>query len=152
MKPMTDYCYIGGKMVMTAHNLAASPYIPSFMILVPHCQDNRLRRVFTFVGAGGQKGYPDVALDYAKMDTTWHNTGCALGLAYMVAGRPSGFGEIIYDWRDNGCGGGFPFTGTCGVRYVGLTYQVVYFGFPLYYCEKPTVIQMLTKAFQDIGY
>lgn len=150
---ITAYVNIGGKVVITAYSLSTE-YIESFMQYVPHCQDNRLRIPYSFIGARGEKGYPDVSLDYSKIDTAWHNRAPNyypdLGLHLMRAGRPSGFGEIIYNWRDNGLGGGF--TGTVGVRYIGLTYRVIYFGFPLYYCERPTVIQMLTKAFQDIGY
>jgi hypothetical protein len=156
---LTKYVDCGGKMVITAYNMP-SLYNSDFMDHVPHCSPNFLRRPYAFVGATGEKGYPDVSLDYAKIDTAWHNGPPdfpnspypVLGLPFMFAGRPSGFGEILYKYVDNGAPGG-DFSGrTVGVRYQGLTYQVVYFGFPLYYCQRPTVVQILSHAFQDIGY
>ncbi len=149
------YVDVGGKMVITAYAMPADAYGESFMRYVPHIDENRIRAggtSYAFIGATGDKGYPDISLDYTKIDTSWHNPGFPLGLRNMYAGRPSGFGEIIYRWHDNGGPGGSYEGRTVGVRYIGLTYQVIYFGFPLYYCEKPVVLQILIKAFQEIGY
>ena len=132
-----------------------SLYLDDFMRYVPHCQDNSRRSptsAYTFMGVTGVKGYPDISLDYNKIDTSWHTGPYPLGLKNMFAGRTSGFGEVIYSWVDNGAQGGSFDGRTVGVRYQGLTYQVIYFGFPMYYCQRPGVVEAITKAFQDIGY
>ncbi|MBP1649506.1 MAG: hypothetical protein H6Q30_2951, partial [Bacteroidetes bacterium] len=36
-------------------------------------------------------------------------------------------------------------------RYLGITYSVVYLGFPLYYVEPDDALAILTKALQDSG-
>lgn len=161
-QPMVDYCYMGGKMIISGWDIPFSFLAGQFMPLVPHTQNNSPRTGHHFTSASGEKSYPDAHLDLAKLDTSWYGTSSSHppALEFIYTSRPSGFGEIIYRYNEDTCeaanfnGQDFcrPSQGsTVGVRYVGITYSVVYFGFPLYYIEKPTVTVMLQKAFQDIG-
>jgi hypothetical protein len=147
------YVNIGGKMVITAYAMRAE-YSEDYMQYVPHCEESARRSppsAYAYRGAIGQKDYPDIPLDTTKLGPSWHEDGYPLALKSMFAGRPSGFGEIIYQWHDAQPGAFFEGR-TIGVRYQGLTYQVIYFGFPLYYSERSAVVQALAKAFDDIGY
>ena len=147
-----QYVNVGGKIVMTYHDLPLRTPQDK-MQYIPHCENNNAGGLdTTFIGATGEKGYPTLELDSAKLDPAWNGA-----ISYVWAGRPFGFGEIIYRYHENGPKQPFPgffqsFEGqTVGVRYDGLTYKVVYFGFPLYYCKQAGVEQALQKAFQDIG-
>ena len=111
------------------------------------------RGAIGFVGARGNKGYPTVALDTAKLDTSFHGS-----LANISIFLPRGFGEKIYffDAKCNTCTVPFgptflPLEGqSMGIRYLGSTFQTVMPGFPLYYIEKSQAIALMKKALKDL--
>jgi len=155
---LTQYLEVGGKMVNTAMTMANQVTDP-FYAFGPHMKRVTgappFRGDTAFVGANGQKGYPDVRFDPAKTPNG------AAGLAGGTYGQSVGFGEITYTFHESHCLPivvnnqvvfCLPWEGrTVGVKYDGLVYKYVFFGFPLYYCDQPTVLQILTRAFSDIG-
>jgi hypothetical protein len=162
-KVMKDYANVGGRILITSYGLTSPLDLnfkaSDFATYIAHCQDNVPALLHNnFIGAGGLKGYPDVHLDPAKLNPAWNGA-----LRYVVGGRPSGFGEQIYTFQDNGLASfavgpdsiyfGDPLSPfhTVGVRYIGLQYRVIFFAIPLWYCDKPTATLMLQRAFQDLG-
>ncbi|HZY10545.1 MAG TPA: hypothetical protein VFF29_05265 [Bacteroidota bacterium] len=157
---LKDYCYIGGKLIMSGWAQALPTNTPNtdiFFQAIPHMQDMEPNNDTDYVGAKGVLGYPDASLDPTKLDPTWN------GALYRIyIGRPSGFGEIIYrfDSKTNRCVTRFGPTGPVqfcyedqpvGIRYIGITYNIVFLGFPLYYTNQTTAVAVLRKALQDIG-
>ncbi len=151
---LTGYLSVGGKMVSTGW---VFPFQVSgtFYAFGPHMEapgGSPIRQRDTaFVGGNGVKGYPPVALDSIKTAPFGN------ALQFIFYGRSVGFGEIIYTFHEKHCeqvNQNFCISWegrTIGVKYDGLVYKYVYFGFPLYYCEQPTVTVMLRQAFTDIG-
>jgi hypothetical protein len=148
-KILTDYCYVGGKLIMTAWAL---PFAlnggEDFVRIIGHLQTGGNLADLAkgnFVDARGDKDYPDISVDQSKIDTGWGG-----GLTFLWPGRPNGFGEIIYryDAVDNN-----PFleNSTIGVRYFGITYSEIYLGFPLYYMQPAVATQVMRKALVDLG-
>ncbi len=153
---LKDYLNVGGRVVISSWampwgiNAGAND---DFMSYVCHLQDINRIVVDTaqcgFGGATGLKGYPDVVWDPAKMDTLW------TPIHYIFGGRPYGFGEKIYLYNST-CPN--PLAGsTVGTRYFGVTYNVVYFGFPLYYVQvpgsqyTPSATSVLRRAMLDLN-
>ncbi len=153
-KILTDYCYIGGKLIFGGWAL---PFAlnggADFVNTIGHMQTlgTDLNRG-NFIGVHGDKGYPDLAVDTTRLDTAWHG-----GLTFTWPGRPSGFGEIIgrYDAADDNSVLSFFFPQriegmTIAVRYIGITYSSVYFGYPLYYMDQSSAAQAMRKALVDM--
>ncbi len=157
---LSSYLSVGGKMIISSWqlpNLFSNP--DSFFVNNVHAQTVREQFLpfppYTFyhvnnysqdfIGATGALGYPDVIMDTTKMDTSWHG-----GMEYMAFISPRGFAEVIYTYNSKTLDRNFQGRSS-GLRYLGLTYSVVYFGFPLYYAERQTAPLVLQKAFQDIG-
>ncbi len=177
---LTDYCNVGGKMIISAWALpwrnnmgvdtAGVGSEGDGMSYICHMQDlvadpptiNLIQPARTaFLGATGQNGYPDVVFDSTKADTAlW---GKSLQMVYT--GRPYGFGEILYRYVSDSTNFHFQFNPgdfspvpiVCATRYLGVTYKVVYFGFPLYYIQvpgattQPSATEVLRKAFSDLN-
>ena len=151
-----SYCSVGGKMVITGHTLGLQKRAGEFMSFVCHLKDNKSIEDTLFGGATGHRNYPNATLDPAKWDLSWFQ-----GFTFIWTGIKYSFAEVLYtfhsvdpdscryDYNPTEC---LPLEGRpIGTRYIGPTYSVIYFGFPLYYIEKNTVQTMLSKAFQDIG-
>jgi len=164
-KTLLDYVNIGGKMIISAWNLPYSGNAGGLSLLtrtVCHIQnvtDPEKDRDTTgggFIGARGEKGYPGyIGIDTTKLDPGWHGT-----LFYLHPGRPYGFGEIIFRYDRLKDTLFFPNSFppfrvlenlTIGVRYLGVTYDAIYFGFPLYYMEQQGSTEALRQALSDIN-
>ncbi len=109
-----------------------------------------------FRGAKGRLGYPDVPLDPARVPQA-ADSGATL--RYIALNFPAGFGESINTF-DSNTNDPFFENLPLGVRFLApppteagerATYSVVYFGFPLYYGQKSTVIQSMRKAIRDVN-
>jgi hypothetical protein len=148
---ITDFCNVGGKVLINGWNLTRGDNMPpsgNFWNNILHILTQVAVTAPQFVGARHQTipddaQYPDVSLDQAKLDSAW------LGAmpAYHIY-QAYGFGEIIYryDAKDEPRYD----DGVVGIRYIGLTYDVIYLGFPLYYIEQPAAIEVLRKALRDL--
>ena len=108
-----------------------------------------------FIGAKGNGafGYPDVALDPARLPLA--DSGAIRNIALSF---PRGFGQTISYFVSKTHSVGFE-NAPLGIRYLAPppippnpreTYSVVHFAFPLYYVMKGDVIASLRKAFEDI--
>lgn len=143
---LRDYCYVGGKLILTGW---AMPFVlncgPEFVQQIGHMQNIGFDLTKgNFIGARGDKGYPNISVDVSRLDTAW-----GPGLTFTWPGRPTGFGEIIYryDAADNNL---FYENSTIGVRYLGITYSAMYFGFPFYYMDPSTATLTMRKALDDL--
>jgi hypothetical protein len=177
---LTDYCNVGGKMIISAWALpwtynagidtSGVGTSTDFMSYICHMQDeisdppglNLIKPSYVgFLGASGRNGYPDVVFDSTKADTSlW-----GIGLQWIYTGRPYGFGEILYNFVSDSSNYHNtpqpPFFQTeptvVASRYIGVTYSVIYFGFPLYYIQvpgvsdQPSATAILRKAFSDLN-
>jgi len=111
-----------------------------------------------FVGARGVLGYPDFVLDQNKIYPDSLGSQLPGIIRGISVNFPRGFGETIslFDSRTNKPG--FE-NAPLGIRFLApppvapgcQTYSVVYFGLPLFYCEKSVAIQAMRKAFQDLN-
>jgi len=155
---LTQYLSVGGKIVNTSWTMAQNINNPTFYAFGPHMEAVPSPPIrlgdSAFVGATGAKGYPSFRFDSVK--TALYGGG----LFFSCAGRSVGFGEIIYTYVESKCHpespGGFPICvswngRTVGVKYDGLVYKYIFFGFPLYYCEQGIASQIIARAFSDIG-
>ncbi len=153
---LLDYCYIGGKLIFNGWNSTrvdqTSPQ-PEFWNNVLHISTQQAVELRTpvsltpafFYGAFAQagSGYPDAPLDETKADTA---TAWRGGLPAFFWYQLSGFGEIIYRLNARTPGlDGLPL----GVRYLGITYDTFFFGFPLYYVDKTSAIALVRKAHEE---
>lgn len=108
-----------------------------------------------FNGVWGVEGYPDVRLDTNKIATD--SATAALNIGNIGINFVYGFAQTISQFHSRF--GSFYENLPVGVRFQApppvpprrQTFSVVFFGFPLYYAEKPAIIQSLRKAFQDIN-
>jgi hypothetical protein len=150
---LVDFCNIGGKLLFNGWNCTRSDQISA--------NDNFLRNIlhvstmtnfggfgdlqFQYTGARAQAGtgYPDAPIDFAKVDTGFHG-----GLNWQWAYQLSGFGELIYRF-DSKNDIGFLENQPVGIRYLGITYDVFYFGFPLYYIDRNAAKEIIRKANQE---
>jgi len=105
----------------------------------------RLNNDYDFVGGTGQLGYPDVALDTTLFRPIWAG---ALDQVPIVS--PRGFAEVIFRYQTKSLNPLFQ-NGILGIRYLGITYSVIYLGFPLYYAQRDNAIAVMKKSLQDIG-
>ena len=152
---LIDYCYAGGKVLINGWNLTRDdnmPPSPTFWNNILHILNQIPAIAPQYVGAKhqtipGAAQYPDAPVDQAKMDTAWQGAMPRFNIYQAY-----GFGEIIYryDSKDDLF---FPIPlegGVLGIRYIGLTYDVIYLGFPLYYTEQAAAVEVLRKAFRDL--
>jgi hypothetical protein len=151
---ITDFCNVGGKFMINGWNVTSDVNLqPSavFWNNILHIQNRNPAIAKQFVGVRhqvipGDDQYPDASVDTAKsnLDTAW-----VPGLPTLATYQAYGFGEIIYryDSHDD-----VPFleNGVIGIRYIGLTYDVIFNGFPLYYMEQPAAIEVLRKSLRDL--
>ncbi len=151
---LASYLAVGGKLIMSGWNAVSNFASPdSFFDYRVHLetvqtsagQFYRFNTAYDFTGATGQNGYPNLVLDSTKLSTVWKG---ALNKIAVVS--PRGFAENIYSYNSKSDSVGFQGY-PVGVRYLGITYSVVYFGFPLYFMEQHSAIDAMTKALKDIG-
>ena len=168
---LQSYCYIGGKLVISAKNFFGPLNSEATTARLLHFNTNGAGLPGTggpygeiyddFAGASGDttKGYPDAILDHEKLDTT-HCSAGALNDVWSI--EPIGFGERLYRYETSGCdtamvpywytNGSQYFSGkTVGIRYQGVTYSVIYYGFPLYYCQYDNAVAIVRNTLIDIG-
>ncbi len=176
---LVDYCNVGGRMIISSWALpwsynagidtAGLGTSGDFMSYICHMQDlvpdppnlSLINQNYVgFLGAKGENGYPDVVFDTTRADTSlW-----GAGLQWIYTGRPYGFGEILYTFLSDSNNYHFRiqpptyfgFPTVVASRYIGVTYRVIYFGFPLYYiqvpgsADNPSATAILRKAYSDI--
>jgi hypothetical protein len=140
---------VGGKLIVSAWK-TAERFDTTFAKDRFHIQSfsdpryYRMNTAFDFVGGRGRLGYPDLQMDSTKMLAAWN--GALANIPYV---SPRGFAEVIFsyesktnsDWQGR----------ILGIRYLGITYTVVYLGFPLFYAQPDDAAAIMQKALQDIG-
>jgi hypothetical protein len=146
---LSEYLAVGGKLIVSAWK-TAERFDTTFAKDRFHIQSfsdpqyYRMNNSNDFVGGQGSLGYPDLHLDTTKFLPVWN--GALASIPYV---SPRGFAEIIYTFESK--------TGSAwegkplGIRYVGITYTVVYLGFPLYYARPDDAAGIMQKALHDIG-
>lgn len=146
---LSEYLSVGGKLIVSAWK-TAERFDTTFAKDRFHIQSfsdpqyYALNPANDFVGGHGFLGYPDVQLDSAKLMPAWNG-----GLANIAGVTPRGFAEVIYSFESKTSSA---WQGKAlGIRYVGITYTVVYFGFPLFYARSEEAVAVMQKALQDIG-
>ncbi len=163
------YCYAGGKLLVNGWNLTRGDIIPpstNFWNNILHIFNQTPTLNYRFPVYAQYQGayhqtipdasqYPEAPVDQLKLDTAWHG-----GMPSFHIYQAYGFGEIIYRFDavdDNAFAQQSPQEfpqplegGVVGIRYIGLTYDVIYLGFPLYYTEQPAAIEVLRKALRDL--
>jgi len=144
-----DYCYIGGNVIFSGWAVTAginTPRTDVFYRNILHVNSTKGRRFpdADGIGANGLRGYPNLRLDTTKVDTAWHG-----GLTAMMMNYPVGFGETIQKYASKS---GNPYMEDIPIslRYNGVTFNMILFGVPLYYMERPAVDSALAMAFRDI--
>ena len=107
---------------------------------------SRSQNADSFAGAAGQLGYPGIEVDTGKVPvTTWNGA-----MRYIEALTPAGGAEAIYamDMRNDGSA----FEGaTCGIRYLGADYKLVFLGFPLYFMKQQQARALVQRVMADFG-
>jgi hypothetical protein len=98
-----------------------------------------------FICAGGQNGFPDIAIDANKIPMAfWNNT-----LQYISKFEPINGAEAIYlydsesndpEWENM----------VCGQRFCG-DFKLYVLGFPLYYMNQSSAAQIVDLVMQDFG-
>lgn len=163
---LKDYLTIGGKLIYSGapdmtraiqnYNGSSTDWATAVFHIVPVTQSPFIRSVgLDFGGVFGELGYPDVALDTNKIAADSASALRNIGL--IAINFPSGLARTIswFNSKSNGPLENLP----VGIRFLAppaipparQTYSVVHFGFPLYYAQKPAIIQSLRKAFEDIN-
>ena len=159
---LSDYCYIGGKMILNGWNIGRPDQlvpVESFAANILHFSGvpfpvvNFRGNPFPipgdpaaeYVGARGEtgSGYPDALIDQSKLDTAFHG-----GLPYSFTYQLSGFGEIIYRYKAKTLPSFFT-DRPVGIRYLGITYDVFFLAFPLYYTDKTAAAEILQRINQE---
>jgi len=147
---LQDYLNVGGKLIVSGWRFAnvfpSYTDADTFLYHYVHTQLGGAEITQKdFIGARGDAGYPNLAIDPSKLPASWNGAIDRIALL-----EPWSFGETIYyfDSRSD-----LPdFEGKpVGLRYLGTTYSVIYFGFPLYFMEEAAATQALDKALKDLG-
>ena len=146
---LSEYLSVGGRLIVSAWK-TAERFDTTFAKDRFHIQSfsdpnfYRLNTANDFVGGHGLLGYPDLKLDTTKCLPAWG--GALANIPYV---SPRGFAEVIYKFESKS---NSAWQGTIlGIRYVGITYTVVYLGFPLFYAQPDDAAAIVRKALQDIG-
>ncbi|MBM3315140.1 T9SS type A sorting domain-containing protein [candidate division WOR-3 bacterium] len=96
-----------------------------------------------FIGAAGVSGYPDIAVDSAKLLPAMHGR-----LPFTDALLPRD-AEAVLTFNSYS---GDTFAGKpVGVRWTGGPHRAVCFGFPLYYCRNAEARQLAIRVLADLG-
>ncbi len=148
---LSAYCFVGGKLISSGWGLRGplNSQQTDFFAGIPHIQIDSYLLTNVFTGPlKGYQGYPDIQVDPARLDTAWHGV-----LSNMWTATPVGFGEYIYTFTYNQTTpfGTTTLTADMAVRYLGVTFDCVWFGIPLYYMQETQALATLQKAMQDIG-
>jgi len=148
---LNEYCNMGGNLIIGGWASRSPNNVPdaneAFYRGVIHVDPTIKVPVLStdFMGARGVFGYPDVVWDTTKFNPAWNG-----GLPKQWLAQPVGFGEILYKFdhrTDNLLFENRP----VGVRYLGITFDCVFLGFPLYFVERPIALEILRHAMADIG-
>lgn len=146
---LSEYLSVGGKLIVSSWK-TVERFDTTFAKDRFHIQSfsdpqyYRMNTAFDFVGGKGELGYPDLQLDTTKMLASWN--GALANIPYV---SPRGFAEVIYTYESKT---NSPWQGSIlGIRYLGITYQVIYLGFPLFYAQPDDAAAILQKALLDIG-
>ena len=147
---LSEYLSVGGKLIVSAWKTAErmDTTFAKDRFHIQSFSDPRYYRMNTandFVGGSGRLGYPDFRMDTTKMLALWN--GALANIPYV---SPRGFAEVIFTYDSKS--DSLLFQGNIlGIRYVGITYTVVYLGFPLYYAQPNDAEAIMKKALQDVG-
>lgn len=174
---LRDYCFVGGKIIFSGwclSNTANTVNSGSFYERIWHIKDAGSFRGDPilhpeFIGVNGLHGYPELNLDTTKMRSDWLGKIIGTGttkyaLKHIWLNYPEGFGEIIHTYKSLNKGiididRGRPIIledtflkRPVSTRYLGITFNAVFFGLPLYYMEQPGVDLTIAKVLQDFDY
>ncbi len=152
---LSQYLSVGGKLIISSWDLPSQfdnvDTAISFFVGRVHLQSITDPEFYStdgsydYIGSRGALGYPDISLDQAKLPSTWSGS-----LRRIARDAPRGFAETIYTFHS--MSDSLQYEGRpVGVRYLGATYAVIYFGVPLYFVQQPTAVAILQKALSDIG-
>lgn len=157
------YLNTGGKMIISGiQDPAAGGAIGDWLTFAPtflHIQGSAPATVLQnnnrdFIGAKGLLGYPTIMLDSAKVPFVPDSNS----LRYIAINFPISFGQSIstFDSRTNdprfeGLPLGARFLAPAPTPPARQTYSVVYFGFPLYFGFRSSVIEGMRRAVSDVN-
>lgn len=97
-----------------------------------------------FSGAKGLLGYPNLMVDSSKIIATWHS---CLIFGYVFNLRDA---EAIFAFQSASANAEFQ-NKSCGFRYLGSDYKLVFSGFPLYYMKKSEASAVVQKVLDDFN-
>jgi hypothetical protein len=147
---LSEYLSVGGKLIVSSWK-TQERFDTTFAQDRFHIQSlnnafyYRMNTANDFIGGKGLLGYPDVHMDTTKMLPAWNGA-----LANIPFINPKGFAEVIFTYdsrRDSTLFEGNPL----GIRYMGITYTVVYLGFPLFYAQPNDALAIMKKSLVDVG-
>jgi len=151
---LREYLNVGGKLWLSGWDflphLFSDPtqgtdFTTSFAYEYIHLRDATKNNSSDFTGAMGVAGYPSLALDESKVDP---RLGGKLPRIWVMT--PRGFGEGIYNYISASQDPKFDGK-SCGVRYLGTTYKVVFLGFPLFFMKEEQAVQVAREVLADFG-
>lgn len=141
-----DYLSVGGKLWLSGWKiLAAGRFNPETVENAWfHITEIKEQPQADFLGASGQLGYPDVAIDPGKMTANWRDKmpGCV-----KFSARDA---EVIFSFNSASANPDFH-QQPCGLRYLGADYRLVLLGFPLYYLQAGSAAALAQKILNDFG-
>ncbi len=150
METIQDYLNVGGRMIMSGWRFislsSSEAPVDTFVFRYAHVQlemDQTTEK--DFIGASGMAGYPDVSMDKDKLVASWEG---AIDRVLLLT--PRGFAESIYQF--NSKDGTSQYQGRIvAVRYLGITYQVVFFGYPLYFLKQDDARALIDRVLLDFN-
>lgn len=145
---LRDFCYVGGDLIMSGWELTSAFNMQRFAEFYSNIIHVNMGTIQLFskeelIRAAGLLEYPDLFIDEAKADTAWQT-----GMKHVWLNYPVGFGEIIhkFDSKSNT----YPIeNGPISIRYLGVTFNSVYFGVPLFYFQRPAVDSTIARVLED---
>lgn len=154
MDVLKDYLAVGGKLWLVGWRIipaldgfvgaATHAYQPrefghTHLHLTYYCEQAEL----DFTGAAGMAGYPDVDLEAGKLPESFRGR-----LNFVGVMIPSGAEPILAFKSSTGSA----FQGqACAVRYIGSTFRIVAFAFPLYYMSDSHAVLVAARVLSDLA-
>ena len=156
MKVLQDYLNVGGKLWLVGWDFL--PHLYSDPANLPtgttfdqtfgynyiHIGNAKRTGKLDFIGAKGRLDYGDLEIDPTKLQATW---GGKINKVYSL--EPRGFAETLFLFNSSTQDPEFQ-DKPCGVRYIGTTYRVLFFGFPLYFMKEDQALIVAGKALVDL--
>jgi len=151
---LKDYLNVGGKLWLVGWRII--PELDSFVGAATHIYRSgefgqaylhlasySEQADFDFTGATGISGYPDLDLDAAKLLDSFRGKLSFIGVMTPQDAEP------VLAFKSS-TGSGFQ-NHPCAVRYIGSTFKVVAFAFPLYFGNESQATSVAGKVLSDLG-